>query len=82
MKQEEINQKEWENPDNWGGPKWFSVYFSKRDTRTWVPKQIPWMGLWCKKATPNLAHAWGMLSLFSVFVLIFLLAIVIVVYAK
>lgn len=42
--QEEINQAEWENPDNWSGPKWIAFYFSKRDTRTWVPKRIPAMG--------------------------------------
>ena len=41
MTQEEINRKEWENPDNWSGP---GFYFSKKDSRTWVPKSIPWMG--------------------------------------
>ncbi len=44
MEQNEINRAEWENPDNWTGPKWLSVYFSKKDTRTWVPKQIPALG--------------------------------------
>ena len=44
MDQYEVNRTEWENPDNWTGPKWISVYFSKRDTRTWVPKQIPALG--------------------------------------
>ena len=82
MNQDEINQKEWENPDNWGGPKWFSVYFSKRDSRTWVPKQQPWMGLWLKKATPNLAHTSGVAWLFSIIGLLFLLVIAIAIYAK
>lgn len=44
MNQESINQAEWENHDNWTGPKWLSVYFSKRDSRVWVPKQIPTLG--------------------------------------
>lgn len=82
MNQDETNKKEWENPDNWSGPKWFSVYYNKCDTRTWVPKQIPWLGLYCKKATPNLAHSWGVLSLFGVFILLFLLVILISAYTK
>lgn len=44
MNQNDINQTEWNNPDNWSGPGWVSFYFSKRDSRTWVPKSIPWMG--------------------------------------
>lgn len=44
MDQHEMNRMEWQNPDNWSGPKWLSVYFSKKDTRTWVRKQIPLMG--------------------------------------
>jgi len=44
MNQQMINQAEWENADNWSGPAWLSVYFSKRDSRVWVPKQVPWMG--------------------------------------
>jgi uncharacterized membrane protein len=44
MTENETNQAEWENPDNWGGPDWMAIYFSKRDTRTWVPKKLPWMG--------------------------------------
>jgi uncharacterized membrane protein len=38
MTQEEINQAEWSNPQNWSGPKWCKLYFSRRDTRAWVPK--------------------------------------------
>ncbi len=44
MNQDEINQAEWETPGNWRGPDWMAVYSSKADTRTWVPKKIPWMG--------------------------------------
>jgi uncharacterized membrane protein len=40
MDQKKINQSEWENPDNWS----MGLYFSKKDNRTWVPKQILWMG--------------------------------------
>jgi uncharacterized membrane protein len=40
VNQREINQAEWRNPDNWS----VGFYFSKKDTRSWVPKQIPWMG--------------------------------------
>jgi len=32
--QNEINQAEWKNTDNWS-----TIYFSKKDTRTWVPKK-------------------------------------------
>ena len=38
--QKQINLTEWQNPDNWSG----GFYFSKKDSRTWVPKSIPWMG--------------------------------------
>ena len=55
MTQDDITEAEWRNPDNWGGPKLISVYFSQRDTRTWVPKQIPWTG-W----TVNLAKTAGL----------------------
>lgn len=34
--QEEINQAEWENPDNWS-----TIYFSKKDSRACVPKRNP-----------------------------------------
>ena len=40
MSQREINDAEWNNPENWSG----GFYFSKKDSRTWVPKSIPWMG--------------------------------------
>lgn len=53
MNQKEINHAEWKNPDNWSDSV-IGFYFSKKDTRTWVPKKIPWMG-W----TLNLAHPAG-----------------------
>lgn len=40
MTQQEINEAERKNPDNWTGPKWMSIYFSKKDSRCFAPKQI------------------------------------------
>lgn len=47
------NEQEWANPDNWSDEV-FALYFSKRDSRTWVPKRHRELG-W----TLNLAHAAG-----------------------
>ncbi len=44
MSQDEINRLEWENPDNWSGPDWAAIYFSKQDSRSWVLKKVPRMG--------------------------------------
>lgn len=68
--QESINQTEWDNPDNWSGPRWISVYFSKKDSRTFVPKQIKQMG-W----TINLGKAEGVYWLLGLFVALFVLAL-------
>ena len=43
-KQCEINRREWENPDNWTGPKTIGIYFSKKDSRCFVYKRIKWLG--------------------------------------
>ena len=56
MNQGATDQEEWQNDENWGGPKWGEVYFSKNDPRIIVPKRIKWMG-W----TVNLAHTAGVL---------------------
>jgi len=61
--QKEINKAEWANPDNWGGPRWISVYFSKKDSRTFVQKQIPIMG-W----TLNLAKTSGVILFLSILI--------------
>ena len=66
--QKAINQAEWENPDNWGGPRWISVYFSKKDSRTWVPKQIPWMGM-----TLNLAKTSGVFLFLLIIIALFMI---------
>lgn len=56
-----IQDTEWQNPDNWGGPRCLELYFSKRDPRIWVRKRIRWQG-W----TVNLAHTAGVLWFFGV----------------
>lgn len=38
------NNNEWRNPDNWSRPGLFGIYFSKKDTRVWVPKSLPVLG--------------------------------------
>lgn len=60
MDQREINEKEWENQENWSGSGSVSFYFSKRDTRTWVPKKIPWMGWTLNLGRP--AGAWWLVG--------------------
>jgi hypothetical protein len=35
--QKETNDEEWDNPGNWAGWWPFKSYFSKRDSRVWVP---------------------------------------------
>ena len=54
LRQQEINQAEWMSANNWGGPTTLAVYFSKKDSRIWVPQQKPGRG-W----TLNLAHKAG-----------------------
>jgi uncharacterized membrane protein len=51
----ERNDREWANPENWGGPAWCALYFCKRDSRVIVPKRhrIGW--------TFNLARTAGVL---------------------
>jgi uncharacterized membrane protein len=63
MNQQEINEAEWTNPDNWTGPRWLSVYFSKGDSRVWVPKRIPALG-W----TVNFGQPGGVAWLFALVV--------------
>ncbi len=62
------NRIEWQNEKNWHGPKWLGLYASKNDSRTWVPKRIPWMG-W----TINLGKKAGLIWL-AVMVAILLFA--------
>ena len=60
MSEETTNQQEWEKEENWSDPT-FGVYFSKADSRVWVPKKIG-VG-W----TLNMGHphaAWWLIGLF------------------
>ena len=60
MDQTSINEQEWANPDNWSDYE-IGLYFSKRDSRVWVPKRERELG-W----TFNLAHARGALGFMGV----------------
>ena len=63
------NDEEWRNPDNWSG-KWpFNAYFSKRDTRIFVPAF--WNIRWCPATNLNHGNPFGPLiqSLFVLFAL-------------
>jgi len=64
--QDETNQAAWENPDNWT-----TIYFSKKDSRTWVPKQNPRYG-W----TINFGNASGAKWIYYLFGLFLLLGII------
>lgn len=57
MNQSEINEREWQTPDNWSGPDWLCLYFSKKDSRTLVPKRIPWMGFTLNLGQPSGVYA-------------------------
>ena len=74
-RQQEINHAEWLNADNWGGPKTLAVYFSKKDTRVWVPQQKPSIG-W----TLNLAHTGGVLWLVGICVGIIMVMVAVTVF--
>ena len=59
VSQDQINEQEWADPKNWRAR--FCIYSSKADTRIWVPKRNPRMGL-----TLNFAHRgawWSLLGL-------------------
>jgi uncharacterized membrane protein len=37
LSQKEIDEREWSNPQNWH---WAFFYFSRKDSRTFVPKRL------------------------------------------
>ncbi len=51
LTQHELNDQQWHDAANWSGPAFMALYFSKQDTRLWVPKRVPALG-W----TINLGH--------------------------
>jgi uncharacterized membrane protein len=60
--QDEIDRAEWENPENWSDSL-VGIYFSKRDSRTWVPKRRPGFGWTLNLGRP--AGAWWMVGLLA-----------------
>ncbi|MHC5036632.1 MAG: DUF5808 domain-containing protein [Planctomycetota bacterium] len=72
MDQRVLNKQEWERDENWtSGTRLLAVYFSHKDSRTWVPKRIPGSG-W----TLNLAKRAGVFWLIGFMVGIpFLMAV-------
>lgn len=68
MNQTEINKAEWSNPENWS----VGLYFSKKDSRTWVPKPVPWMG-WTLNLAKRAGAFWMLGLLLVLPVLIILL---------
>ena len=68
MTQDEINKAEWGNPDNWSEPNIMAMYFSKKDSRIFIPKKISWMG-----CTINFGHnsaAYWLLIIYGLFFLL------------
>ena len=61
--QDEINQTEWENSNNWS-----TIYFSKKDSRTSVPKKNPKHG-W----TINFGSSSGAKCIYYLLAMFFLL---------
>ena len=53
MTQIEINESEWSNPQNWSGAKWAQLYFSRKDSRLWVPKRNRSMGWTINLGNPS-----------------------------
>ena len=54
MGQDEINERERNNPDNWG--KRLGFYHSSTDSRLWVRRPHPWMS-WSLNMAKPLARA-------------------------
>lgn len=63
--QKQINEQEWQNEENWG---YGMIYFSKKDTRTWVPKKMKWAGWTLNMATKG-AFVW--IIIISLFLALF-----------
>ena len=70
MDQKEINEQEWNDPQNW---KWFG-YTSSKDSRFFVPRKPKWLG-WTYNFGSKFGRLWlilcvalGILGLVSVFI--------------
>jgi uncharacterized membrane protein len=60
MSQRERDDEEWNDPANWHGGI-LGIYYSKRDSRSFVPKRNPLMGV-----TINFARPGGIVFLFLI----------------
>ncbi|NIB42772.1 hypothetical protein HBA55_24405 [Pseudomaricurvus alkylphenolicus] len=65
--QDAKNQSEWEDPNNWS-----TIYFSKRDSRSTVPKRDPRQG-W----TINFGHPKGAVWIYYLFLFFFMIGLMI-----
>jgi len=70
FEQDQINKEEWNNPDNWSGPKLMEIYYSKKDSRTWVPKRVPYG--WCQNLgkKSGVAWMWGIMIALQLFTIL------------
>jgi hypothetical protein len=64
MNQEVINQSEWKKPENWAGPVWAPMYFSKSDSRIIVPKHL--RRGWTLNLGQNKSVAWLVVVLLTI----------------
>jgi len=62
MTEHQFNQAEWANPANWSDSL-VGIYFSKQDTRVWVPKRFPAFGWTLNLGQP--AAAWWLVGLLA-----------------
>lgn len=62
----ERDEAEWRNPANWHGG-WLGIYYSKRDSRSFVPKRNPNFGV-----TINFARKEGIVLLLCVLAVVLL----------
>jgi uncharacterized membrane protein len=51
MNEKERNERAWNDPANWIGPRWLGMYRASQDSRLFVPRKPRLAGL-----TINLAH--------------------------
>ena len=68
MTQREIDDAEWRNPANWHGGL-LGIYYSKRDSRSFVPKRHPIMGITINFARPlGIAFLVGILGFAAIMI--------------
>lgn len=54
--QTRVNEQSWANDEHWSGHSAIAIYFSKVDSRIWVPKRIPKYGWTLNFGHPNSAY--------------------------